>query len=87
MGKSQHKITNWPQYNQALFIRGSLTFLIDKQAIKSLRFTEHHGRRGLRYIYSDVSIETQLVVKGIFNLSLRALEVLCQPCFPAYGVP
>ena len=27
-----------------------------------------------RYIYSDVAIETALIVKGLCNLSLRALE-------------
>ncbi|GIU11512.1 hypothetical protein TUM4641_29600 [Shewanella morhuae] len=29
MGKSKHRITNWPEYNKALVNRGSLTFWID----------------------------------------------------------
>lgn len=76
MGKSKHKITNWSKYNKALVNRGSLTFWIDKQAIKSLRCAEHHGGRGRGYIYSDDTIETALVFKGVLNLSLRALEGL-----------
>ncbi|MGK0273473.1 MAG: hypothetical protein ACI88H_004154 [Cocleimonas sp.] len=74
IGKSKRKMTNWSQYNKALVNRGSLTFWIDEQTIQSWRCTEHHGRRGRGYIYSDVAIETALVVKGVFNLSLRAFE-------------
>ena len=87
MGKSKHKITNWSQYNKALVNRGSLTFWIDEQAIKSWRCTEHHGRRGRGYIYSDVAIETALVVKGVFNLSLRALEGFTNSIFQLMDVP
>jgi len=87
MGKSKHKITNWSQYNKALVNRGSLTFWIDEQAIKSWRCIEHHGRRGRGYIYSDVAIETALVVKGVFNLSLRALEGFTNSVFQLMDVP
>lgn len=87
MGKSKHKITNWSQYNKALVNRGSLTFWIDEQAIKSWRCTKHHGRRGRGYIYSDVAIETALVVKGVFNLSLRALEGFTNSVFQLMDVP
>jgi hypothetical protein len=69
MGKAKYKITNWSQYNKALVNRGSLTFWIDEKAIQSWRCTEHHG-----YIYSDVAIETALVIKGVFSLSLWSLE-------------
>lgn len=87
MGKSKHKITNWSQYNKALVNRGSLTFWIDEQAIKSWRCIGHHGRRGRGYIYSDVAIETALVVKGVFNLSLRALEGFTNSVFQLMDVP
>jgi hypothetical protein len=87
MVKSKRKITNWSQYNKALVNRGSLTFWIDEQAIQSWRCTEHHGRRGRGYIYSDVAIETALVVKGVFNLSLRALEGFTNSVFHLMDVP
>ena len=54
---------------------------------KSWRCTEHHGRRGRGYIYSDVAIETALVVKGVFNLSLRALEGFTNSIFQLMDVP
>ena len=38
-------------------------------------------------IYSNVAIETALVVKGVFNLSLRALEGFTHSVFQLAGVP
>jgi hypothetical protein len=61
MGKSKHRITNWPEYNKALVNRGSLTFWIDEQAIKQCCCTEHHGGRGRGFQYSDTAIETLAV--------------------------
>lgn len=58
---------------------------IDEQAIKSWRCTEHHGRRVRGYIYSDVAIETALILKGVFNLSLRALEGFTNSICSAHG--
>lgn len=74
MGKSKHRIMNWPEYNKALTNRGSLTFWIDKQALNLWRSTEHHGGRGRGFQYSDTAIETALMLKGLFNIPLRALE-------------
>ena len=74
MGNAKRKITNWSHYNKELVHRGSLRFRIDEQAIKSWSCSKHHGSCGRGYIYSDVAIETALVVKGVFNLLLRALE-------------
>lgn len=87
MGKSTRKITNWLRYNKALLNRGSLTFWIDEQTIKSWCCTEHHGRRGRGFVFSDVAIETALVVKGVFNLSLRALEGFTNSVFKLANVP
>ncbi|AQS36672.1 transposase, IS4 family [Shewanella psychrophila] len=87
MGKAKRKMTNWSQYNKALINRGSLTFWIDEHAISSWCCSEHHGRRGRGYIYSDVAIETALVVKGVFNLSLRALEGFTTSVFQLMDVP
>ncbi|BAJ02809.1 Transposase DDE domain-containing protein [Shewanella violacea] len=81
------KMTNWSQYNKALINRGSLTFWIDEQAIRSWCCSEQHGCRGRGYIYSDVAIETALVVKGVCNLSLRALEAFTPSVFQLMDVP
>ena len=34
----------------------------------------HHGCRGRGFHYSDTAIETALMLKGLFNLPLRARE-------------
>jgi hypothetical protein len=87
MGKSKHRIPNWPEYNKALANRGSLTFWIDEQAIKQWCCTEHHGGRGLFFQYSDTAIETALMLKGLFNLPLRALEGFINSVFSLMNVP
>ena len=74
MGKATSKIVNWAEYNQALVKRGSVTFWIDKEAISTWKCKEHHGGRGRGFTYSDHAIQTALAIKGIFGLSLRALE-------------
>ncbi|KJR38587.1 hypothetical protein BOO91_18385 [Vibrio navarrensis] len=74
MGKSTRKITNWKEYNQALVNRGSLTFWLDEKAKDAWQCQEHHGRRGRGFQFSDTAIETALMLKEIFGLSLRATE-------------
>jgi hypothetical protein len=87
MGKSKHRITNWPEYNKAFVNRGSLTFWIDEQAIKQWCCSEHHGGRGRGFQYSDTAIGTALMLKGLFILPLRALEGFINSVFSLMNVP
>ena len=91
MGESLHPITNWPQYNSTLINRGSLTFWIDADAMNNWF---HHGRRGRSRLYTDQTVRTFLMLKGIFNLTLRATQRLLDTlfalmnallCAPDYG--
>lgn len=91
MGESLHPITNWPQYNSTLINRGSLTFWIDADAMNNWF---HHGRRGRSQLYTDQTVRTLLMFKGIFNLTLRATQGLLDTlfalmnallCAPDYG--
>lgn len=45
---------------------------MDEQAIQQWHC--HHGRKGRGFHYSDRAIETALMLKELFNLTLRALE-------------
>ena len=74
MGKSKHKITNWSQYNKALTQRGCVTFWIDDSVSDAWLCHEHHGKRGRGFLFSDVAIETALMIKGVFSLPLRSLQ-------------
>ncbi|MFC3024163.1 IS5 family transposase [Vibrio zhugei] len=87
MGKSTRKMTNWKEYNQALVNRGSLTFWLDEKAIDAWQCQEHHGGRGRGFQFSDTAIETALMLKGIFGLSLRATEGFINSLFRLMDVP
>ncbi len=68
MGKSKHRITNWPEYNKALINKGPFTFWVDDQAIKQWCCTEYHGGRGRGFQSSDTTIGTALMLKGLFKM-------------------
>ncbi len=87
MGKSLHAISNWSQYNRSLVKRGSLTFWVDEHVVRNWFHQEHHGRRGRSALYIDLTICTFLMLKGIFNLSLRATQGLLDSKFELMNVP
>ncbi|BCK62494.1 hypothetical protein KAM330_14830 [Aeromonas hydrophila] len=87
MGKSLHAIPNWSQYNRSLVKRGSLTFWVDEHVVHNWFHQEHHGRRGRSSLYTDQTICTFLMLKGIFNLSLRATQGLLDSLFELMNVP
>ncbi|WP_420788803.1 IS5 family transposase [Shewanella algae] len=87
MGKSERSITNWKQYNQALVNRGSVTFWLDEAAVNAWHCTKHHGGRGRGFQFSDTAIETALMLKGIFKLSLRATEGFINSLFQLMKIP
>lgn len=75
--KPRYRIINWPQYNQALVQRGSLTLWIDEDAIASWFYQGPH-QRGAQLVYSDSTILLLLTLKAIFKLPLRMVEGLAQ---------
>ena len=79
MGKSKNKITNWPEYNRALTQRGSITFWVDESAIEAWTCTKHHGKRGRGFQFSDVAIETALMVKACFRYHYARCKALSIP--------
>ncbi|AMQ43387.1 IS5 family transposase [Aeromonas veronii] len=87
MGTSLHPITNRPQYNKSLINRGSLTFWVDAEAMRNWFHHDHHGRRGRSQLYTDQTISTFLMLKGMFNLTLRATQGLFDFLFELINVP
>ena len=67
--------------------RGSLTIWMDESAIQQWHCHTHHGRRGRGFNYSDTAIKTALMIKGLFNLPLRALEGFINSLFKLMAVP
>jgi hypothetical protein len=48
---------------------------------------DHHGQRGLSQLYTDQTISTFLMLKGIFSLTLRATQGLLDSLFALMNVP
>ncbi len=80
MNNLHYKTTNWKQYNQALINRGSLTFVIDAEAIQLWNQTKpvNSGRSRL---FSDLAITMALIVKRVFSMLLRGLIGLVDSVF------
>ncbi|ENS3351536.1 IS5 family transposase [Salmonella enterica] len=81
------RITNWHTYNNALINRGSMTFWLDDEAIKSWYDTSPPSARGRPQRYSDLAITTVLVIKRVFRLPLRAAQGFIDSIFTLMGVP
>lgn len=71
--KAKYKIKNWSEYNKALKQRGSLIIWFSPESISKWK---HQGeaQQGAQFQYSDLSIETMLTVKLVYNLAFRQLE-------------
>lgn len=73
--KGIYKVKNWPEYNQTLKQRGSLTIWISREALKKWNY-QGPALRGAQYKYSDLAIETILTLKVLFHLQFRQVEGL-----------
>lgn len=69
----KYRTTNWPQYNAALKLRGSLEIWFDPQMHW---LSKPCGRPGRPMRFSDSAIELCLTLKSLFNLPLRQVTGL-----------
>lgn len=75
--KKHYKVRNWREYNQALVDRGKITFWITEEALNAWYEQEKNlkkKKRGKPKIYSNVAIETALILQQVFRLPLRQTE-------------
>ena len=66
-----YKTRNWPAYNEALKLWGSLTIWFDPAMTWEAAPT---GKRGRQPAYSDAAIQTCLTLKVLFGMALRQSE-------------
>jgi hypothetical protein len=71
--KPRYKVTNWPEYNDALRRRGDITIWFTEAAINEWRPVKT-GLRGRPQEYSDHAIETAMFIRQVFHLPLRQTE-------------
>lgn len=65
---------NWSKYNRALQQRGAITFWIDKKSLSSWYTKKANGKKGRPTIYTDIAVQTMLIVKYVYRLSLRSVQ-------------
>jgi hypothetical protein len=85
--KPRYKTTNWKQCNEALINHGSLTFWIDVDAIAQWKAKSEQPRKGCPRIFRDLAITTALMVKRVFSIPLRALQVFINSMFKLADIP
>ena len=73
--KVQYRVINWAEYNESLRQRGDLTIGVSEEAQSvwsAPRRTSRGGQRG----YSDLAIETCLMLRTAYHLGLRQTQGL-----------
>jgi len=77
---------DWSKYNKSLVNRGDLTFWIHKKSLKLWKAKKNKHRRGAPFIYSDMAIQTAMIVKYALKLTYRALEGYLKYLFKILGI-
>ncbi|WP_429932899.1 IS5 family transposase [Agrobacterium vitis] len=75
IGKMKFKVINWQEYEAGLRRRGSLTLWITPDALAGWAAPRRKTRGG-QPLYSDLAIETTLMLGMVFGLRLRQSEGL-----------
>jgi hypothetical protein len=70
--KMKRTVTNWPEYEAGLRRRGSLTLWVEELSLKKWQSVGPKGQAR----YSAVSIETTLMLRSAFKMTLRQTEGL-----------
>ncbi len=73
-GKSKFKVKNWSEYNRSLVHRGRIDFWIDESAIAQWHPEIETPKRGGQIGYSDISIQSCLIMRQLYRLPLRQTE-------------
>ena len=82
--QKKYHVSNWAEYNEGLRRRGDLTVWFDEEAIANWK-ADKSGKPGGQRVYSEMAIETGLVVRMVYkaclppNRRLLALDRLASP--------
>ena len=67
--QKKYHVRNWAEYNEGLRRRGDLTVWFDEEAITNWK-ADKTGKPGGQRVYSDMAIETGLVVRMVYKARL-----------------
>ena len=65
--QKKYHVCNWAEYNEGLRRRGDLAVWFDEEAIANWK-ADKTGKPGGQRVYSDMAIETGLVVRMVYKL-------------------
>ena len=85
ISKAQFTVTNWPEYEAGLKRRGSLTLWLTPEAI-ALWKAAARTTPGGQARYSDLAIQTCLMLRTAFRIPLRQAEGLMASVFTLMNV-
>lgn len=71
--KVKYQVLNWPAYNQALVNRGDITIYFSEEVLDNW-YSDSPAQRGAQEVYSDLCIETLLMLKVVFKLGYRQTQ-------------
>ena len=71
--QKKYHVRNWAEYNDGLRRRGDLTVWFDEEAIANWK-ADKADKPGGQRVYSDMAIETGLVVRMVYKLGYRQTE-------------
>ena len=83
--KVQYRVINWAEYNESLRQRGDLTIWVSEEA-QSVWSAPRRTSRGGQRRYSDLAIETCLMLRTAYHLGLRQTQGLMGSIVHAHGV-
>lgn len=71
--KVKYQVFNWSTYNKALVNRGDITIYFSDEVLEEW-YSNQPTQRGAQLIYSDLCIETLLMIKVVFKLAYRQTQ-------------
>ena len=83
--KEKYRVLNWGDYNKALVNRGRITIYFSDEAIEGW-YDDGPVQRGGQYVYSDLCIETLLMLKVVFKLGYRQTEGFARSLLSLMGL-
>lgn len=86
IAKAKYTLTNWPQYEAGLKQRGNLTLWMTHEATCQWK-AEARTTPGGQARYSDLAIQTCLMLRTAFRLPLRQAEGLMMSVLQLMGLP
>ena len=84
--KMKFRVTNWAEYDAGLRRRGSLTLWVTPEVLDGWRAARRTTPGG-QTVYSELAIETGMMLRLAFHLALRQTEGLMASIFGLLGMP